>query len=117
MFTDVLVVMKDNGSFAAKISDGESSHWINNGLKSGDRILIAEGSHHVDIEMDRTAVEQFKAGDVTDIESGKRHHRVVARATIDGVRAVGFFDTEGQRLGFKPKAETEQSSASIADAF
>lgn len=115
MFTDVLVVMKDNGRFAAKISDGETSHWINGGLKSGNTILIAEGNHRVEVEMDREAVDQFKADAGNGVE--RAHHRVVARADVDGVKAVGFFDTSGQRLGLKPKAEAETATQSIADAF
>lgn len=118
MYTDVLIVRKNDGHFAAKLTDTDgASFWINGGLAHGNHILIAERGVNARLTVDQAQVAKFKADAGNGVENP--HHRIVASGHVDGDRYVGFFDRAGVRIGLKPAAEMAESAetAPIADMF
>jgi hypothetical protein len=118
--TDVLVIAKSNGSYAAKLTfESGQSRWINDGgIDNRKRVVIAEDrGHTVKVELNPEQVQAFKA----DAGNGEEnaHHRIVGRGNVDGTRFVAFFDRTGTRLSLKPAADDAEQAetVSIADQF
>jgi len=119
--TDVLVVGKADGSYAAKLSYASgSSTWINDGaVDNRRRILVSERGHTVKVTLDPDAVADFRNGVVSDLNGDQPHHRIVGQADVDGSRFVAFFDSAGTRVSLKPASDagTPAETVSIAAQF
>lgn len=115
---DTLVVFKTDGTVAAKVTIDGRAKWLNDGIVSGNRVHVSGSGHSVKLEIDRDAVEKFRNGEVEE-NMVAPHHRIVCRGRVNDERVVGFFDTEGRRIGLKRALETEAAAdtARAADLF